>query len=223
MTQSKAWNWNEPTAPAWLIPSEESYGIAARWQQKKFRNILDFGCGLGRHTVLFAQNGFRVSAFDLSPEGVAHTKQWLESRHLEADLCQADMNKLPYPDACFDAAFAYHVISHTDSEGIRAILAELRRVLRPGGEAYLTLCAKDTWSFQQAGYPHLDANTVVKTDDGPEKGIPHFYVALSDIPGLMRGFTLLHIRHVDDCYFEGKIQNSRHYYILAQRDREAQH
>ena len=215
MSVSKAWDWNKALNPIWLQPSEESYFIAQQWKDRNIRNVLDFGCGLGRHSIYFAKLGFHVTAFDLSEEGTAYLKAWAKKENLSIDVTTADMTALPYKDDSFDALFAYHVISHTDSAGISKIIAEVSRVLKVGGEIYLTLCSKETWSFQDAGYPKFDDNTVVKTDDGPEQGVPHFYVSLNDILDLFADFDIERIRHTDDCYFSGRIQNSKHYFISA--------
>lgn len=127
------------------------------------------------------------------------------------------MLKLHYPDNSFDCIFAYHVISHTDTQGMKTILSEIERVLRPNGEIFLSLCSKDTWFFKEAGFPKIDENTIVKTEEGPEKGIPHFYVTIDDVLKLFGKFEMQSIRHVDDCYFEGEKRNSKHYFILAKR------
>jgi len=176
MTVSKAWDWNKESSPVWLQPSEESYFIAQKWKDKKIKKVLDFGCGRGRHSIYFAKQGFHVSAFDLSEESTEYLRAWAERENLSVGIKTADMLELPYDDNSFDAIFAYHVISHTDSAGIKKIIREISRVLKIGGEIYITLCSKETWSFKDAGYPKLDENTVIKTDEGPEKGIPHFYV-----------------------------------------------
>lgn len=215
MTISKAWEWSKEPGDIWLEPSEECYYISNRWKQKGYQSILDFGCGLGRHAVYFSKQGFDVSAFDLSAEGTSHLAEWAERESLHIDIQNADMLNLPYKEDSFDAIFAYHVISHTDTKGMKAIADEIQRVLKPGGEIYLTLCSKETWSFKDAGYPKLDENTVVKTDEGPEKGIPHFYVTLDDIIKIFEKFDLERIRHTDDCYYNGSKQNSKHYYVLA--------
>lgn len=215
MTNSKAWNWKEETGAIWLKPSEDSYYIANRWMENGYKDILDFGCGLGRHSIFFAKQGFNVSAFDLSQEGISHLEQWAKDEKLDIETAVADMLNLPYKDNSFDCIFAYHVISHTDTIGMQKILSEISRILKPNGEIYLTLCSKETWSFKDAGYPKLDENTVVKTAEGPEKGIPHFYVTLQDILKLFADFKIDRIRHTDDCYFEGTEQNSKHYFILA--------
>jgi len=215
MTVSKAWDWSKDLCSFWLQPSEESYYIAQKWKDKNIKKILDFGCGLGRHSIYFAKQGFHVSAFDLSEEATEHLKLWAEKENLFIEIINADMLKLPYDDNTFDAIFAYHVISHTDSVGAKNIINEMSRVLKIGGEIYLTLCSKDTWSYKYAGYPKLDENTVIKTDEGPEKGIPHFYVTLDDIIELFNNYSIERIRHIDDCYFSGKKQNSKHYFISA--------
>lgn len=215
MSVSKAWDWNKEGSSFWLQPSEESYFVAQQWKDKNIKHILDFGCGLGRHSIYFAKQGFDVSAFDLSEEATEHLKQWAEKEHLSVHIDHADMMSLPYQDHTFDAIFAFHVISHTDSIGVKKIIKEISRVLKGNGEIFITLCSKETWSFQEAGYPKIDDNTVMKTDEGPEKGIPHFYVTLDDIFDLFSGFEIERIRHIDDCYFSGRKQNSKHYFISA--------
>lgn len=215
MSISKAWDWEKENCPVWLSPSEENYYVSQQWKTKNIKSVLDFGCGLGRHSVFFSKEGFKVSAFDLSEEATAHLIEWAEKENLSIDVTNADMIALPYEDNSFDALFAYHVISHTDSVGIKKIIDEITRVLKIGGEIFITLCSKETWSYKEAGYPRLDDNTVVKTDDGPEKGVPHFYVTMDDILDLFKSFDIERIRHVDDCYFSGRKQNSKHYFISA--------
>ncbi len=218
MVKSKAWNWNKEKNSYWLTPCNESYYLAAYWKKQNFHKILDFGCGLGRHTVFFAKNGYEVSAFDLSKKGVLKTQEWVAKEQLTVDIKVADMHDLSYPDNYFDAIFAYHVISHSDTLGVKKIINEIKRILKPNGEAYLTLCSKETWSFKEAGYPLLDENTVIKTDPGPEYNIPHFFVSLDDILELFKDFEIESIRHIDDCFFNGRVQNSKHYYILIRKN-----
>ena len=62
-------------------------------------------------------------------------------RYLSADLlktgvdCKADLRKLPFTDASWDCVYASHVLEHVPDD--RAAIAEIRRVLRPGGFAIL--------------------------------------------------------------------------------------
>lgn len=175
---------------------------------------MDLGCGLGRHSILFAKQGYQVTAVDISEEGIEYLKKWQRQENVDI-LCKvADMKRLPFSDDAFDCVFAYYSLSHTDSEGIRQIIAELNRVCKPEGKIFITLCSKETWSFSQASLRRIDENTVIKTD-GPEVDVPHFYVNLADIEELLCHFSINKIRHIDDCYFNGKKQNSKHYFIEA--------
>lgn len=220
MKVSKAWNWNEEIDQIWLTPSEESYYFAERWKKYKYKELLDFGCGLGRHSIYFAMQGFNVSAFDLSADGTEYLKKWAECEKLDINILTADMLSLPYPDNSFDCLFACHVVSHTDTKGMRRIINQIKRILKPQGEIFITLCSKETWSFKEAGYPKIDENTVRKTEEGPEKDIPHFYVELDDIIDIFKtiNFEILRIRHSDDCYFDGGKRNNKHYFVSARKN-----
>jgi len=215
MNISKAWDWKKNKDAFWLEPSETSYYLVNRWAELGYRDFLDFGCGLGRHSIYFAKQGFNVTAFDLSEDGIEHTKNWAKDENLEVKATTMDMVKLEYDDNSFDCLFAYHVISHTTSKGIVMIIDEIKRVLRLGGEIYLSLCSKDTWAFKEANFPKVDENTVIKDNEPTEMGIPHFYVNLDDIFVLFKDFEISSIRHIDDCYFDGAVRNSKHYFITA--------
>lgn len=216
MVESKGWDWESAEKESWLDPCEESYFYCNKWKKAGKRSVLDLGCGLGRHSLLFARNGFKVTATDISPYGVEFLRRKEKEEGLNIRSLVCDMVSLPFRDNSFDCVFSYLVISHTDTEGFKRIISEIKRVLKPDGEIYITLCSKATWSFKGAGFPKIDENTVVKTDDGPEKDVPHFFVDLDDIKSLMeQDFDLLRIRHIDNCVFEGIVQNNSHYHVWA--------
>ena len=152
MIKSKGWNWKmveDDSNCVWKIPSIESYYLLDRWKGLGFKSFLDLGCGLGRHTVLFASNDFKTYGFDISEDGLKKAKEWLDSLDLKADLKKGDMIHLPYDDNSFDCILCRNVISHQDTEGVKQIIKELYRVLKDNGECYLTLGSKSTWGFKQ--------------------------------------------------------------------------
>ena len=171
MIKSREWDWNVVTGDfkkVWLEPSLYSFYLLERWKGMRKKTFLDLGCGLGRHAILFAMEGFDTFAFDLSHEAVVKTKEYAESKKLDVKCKEGDMLNLPYEDNLFDAIMCYNVISHTDTEGIKKIISELKRVLKEKGEAYLTLCSKETWGFKQ-DWPKVDENTKLCMFEGPEK------------------------------------------------------
>jgi SAM-dependent methyltransferase len=220
MSLSKAWDWNiGKNDEWWFSPCEESFYLLSRWKNCGYKSILDFGCGMGRHSIYFAKNGFNVFAFDLSKEGTDHLSDWAKRENLDIDIKIADMLDLPYPDNMFDCLFAMHVMYHTDTPGMMKIMNEIKRVVKSGGEIFVTLGSKNSDAFSNQKYPKVDENTIIKTEDGPEKNVPHYYLDLDDIITLFgkNGFELIKIRHIDDCYHNNTVMSSWHYFVLARK------
>lgn len=217
------WDWNmvlEGKAEGiWLDPCEESYYYANKWRREGRRSVLDLGCGLGRHALLFAKCGFKVTACDISPEAIGYLKKSCRENGTDLRALVADMNSLPFADDAFDCVFAMHAAGHCDTDGMKRILREIKRVLKPKGTVFLTLCSKETYTFAETGLPRLDPNTVIKTD-GPEKGVPHFFADPKTIEELFAEFELIKVRMIDDCYYGGSWKNQKHYFIEAALDKE---
>ncbi len=223
MTNSKGWNWKIVTgnrADFWKTPSIESFWLVERWRGMGFKDFLDLGCGLGRHSILFGKNGFNVSCFDISEEAISQTRKWAKSENLTFDYKVGDMLKLPYQNASFDAILCRNVISHTDTAGMKKVADELYRVLRARGECYLTLGSKDTWGWKETDWELIDENTKLRQEDGPEDGIPHFYADYQLIKELFAKFNIINIYQLEEFHenpTENKVYESWHYHILIQK------
>ena len=217
MVDSKAWNWDIVKGDYkryWQEPAMESYYLINRWLSQGKKDFLDLGCGLGRHTIQFAEAGFNTSGFDLSKISIAETEEYAAKAGAKVDLKIGDMLDLPYADNSFDCIYCRNVISHTDTTGMRKIVSELKRVLRKDGECYLTLGSKQAWGFRQ-DWPMVDENTKIRVEDGPENGIPHFYADYNLILELFKGFDIIKVFQVED-YIDrvGKMTSSFHWHVL---------
>ncbi|MFP5375268.1 MAG: class I SAM-dependent methyltransferase, partial [Acidimicrobiia bacterium] len=94
------------------------------------RRVLDVGCGRGGTVALLAERfGAEAVGVDLAPEAVAFCRR--AHRHPGVRFEVGDAEHLPFDDASFDAVTNLES-SHTYPD-VRAFLAEVRRVLRPGG------------------------------------------------------------------------------------------
>ena len=221
MVKSKGWNWKivpEEQEKIWKNPCMESYYLVNRWKSQNKKDFLDLGCGLGRHSILFGNNGFNVSCFDISPEAIKNTKEWAEREGLTFDYQLGDMLSLPYKDDSFDCILCRNVISHTDTEGVKKIASELRRVLKNNGECYFTLGSKESWGFQQKDWPLADENTRIRMEEGHEYGIPHFFADYDLIQDLFKDFNIIDV-HQEVVYYKkhGKRVESHHYHVLIKK------
>ena len=189
---TKAWDWTKNTDAKWLVPAEDMAFLSECWRDKGFRNLLDLGCGLGRNSVYMAKKGFSVSAADSSPDAVQETAAWAAREGLEIPARVSDMLDLPYPDGAFDCAIAFNVIQHTDAAGFCRAIAELRRVIRPGGEAFLTILSKENPIYKNApDHRRVDGNTVLRSERETEDDVPHFYAGREELSELFRDWTFL--------------------------------
>ena len=211
MTKNRAWDWEKVKDDFWHEPSEDIYYYVHKWKEKGFKNILDLGCGMGRHCILFAENGFNVTGFDLSEYGLDILNKNAEKKNLTINAIQGDVVNLPFDNNTFDAILAYHSVYHVDSKGMEKVIENIKRVLKPGGEIYITLISKNTWSYS-ANSPSVrvvDENVRLKEEqDG--NFLPHFYVNYQDILTLFKNFDILRVRHIEDI-FDGK--SSWHYFL----------
>lgn len=96
--------------------------------------VLDCGTGTGSFALALARllhRPLELTAVDISPAMVAAAETRFRQHGIAARVIQAGVGALPLADASFDLVIAAHVIEHLP-EPIAA-LAEMRRVLRPGG------------------------------------------------------------------------------------------
>src|SRR5688500_737378 len=97
-------------------------------------HILDLGCGAGRDMLWFESQGASVVGVDLSSGMLTHARQLVRGL-----LVQADMLKLPFPPGHFRGVWCMASLLHLPKAEAPTALAEIRRVLTPGGTLSLGL------------------------------------------------------------------------------------
>lgn len=118
--------------------------------------VLDVGCGSGRITlglVDYLGGGGSYEGLDVLPGEIRWCQQHITRHHPEfrfqvADIANQHYNPagtqtagdyhFPYPDASFDFVYLVSVFSHMLPDGVDHYLAEITRVLRPGGRCAIT-------------------------------------------------------------------------------------
>ncbi|MFF2077252.1 class I SAM-dependent methyltransferase [Kitasatospora sp. NPDC058162] len=126
----------------------EQPSAPARYAARAFaaagaREVLELGAGHGRDALHFARTGFSVLATDFSPTGLDQLRTAATERGLAARVrttVHDVRDPLPLPDASVDAVFAHMLLCMAlTTPELEAVVAEVRRVLRPGGTFVYTV------------------------------------------------------------------------------------
>ncbi|MFF4646988.1 class I SAM-dependent methyltransferase [Streptomyces sp. NPDC001389] len=118
-------------------PSAPAVHAAAVFRAARVGDVLELGAGHGRDALFFAGEGFTVHATDFSPVGLEQLRDAARSRAVAERVTTSvhDVREpLPLPDASVDAVFAHMLLCMAlSTDELHALVAEVRRVLRPGG------------------------------------------------------------------------------------------
>ncbi|HWS48181.1 MAG TPA: class I SAM-dependent methyltransferase [Acidimicrobiia bacterium] len=102
--------------------------------------LLEIGCGIGVDSIQLAKCGFDVTAVDLTESALAVAKEFAAHRDVAVDFRLGNAERLDFSDGEFDVVYSFGVLHHTPD--IEKAVSEVRRVLRPGGTAYVMLYHK---------------------------------------------------------------------------------
>jgi len=128
----------------WTRFRTELEALAIEWREGK---LLNLGCGHGADFLPF-RGGFELYGLDFSSIMLELTKKYAEKFNFKVTLIQADVSRLPFPDESFDRAISVATFHHLENRGTRErAFTELRRILKPDGEAFITV-----WNRWQPGF-----------------------------------------------------------------------
>jgi ubiquinone/menaquinone biosynthesis C-methylase UbiE len=101
--------------------------------------ILDVGCGTGTLAVMAKQTepGAALTGLDCDGMALALAQRKIRVAGVAVVLHRGLAEQLPYPDGSFDRVLSTLLFHHLTAEGKRRALAEIARVLCPGGELHL--------------------------------------------------------------------------------------
>jgi SAM-dependent methyltransferase len=136
-------------------------------------DILEFGCGCGRTTRYFADLPVRVTGADVLPANVAWLRQHLPFARYET-IPQRPPTALP--SAAFDLAIGVATFTYLTEDCQFEWLAELRRVVRPGGHLLMTVQGETALVLGRASlrqYRRLLREGIVdRLEEGPDGFLP---------------------------------------------------
>jgi ubiquinone/menaquinone biosynthesis C-methylase UbiE len=166
--------------------------------------VLDCGAGIPGEKVpplvLFQQEGFKTYGVDISARNI-ETAQCCARRHqVDLRLTKGDMRRIPFADDSVSFVLSYNTIYHMSKADMAAAMAEIKRVLKPGGSCYVNF-----FSVEHSSYGRGE-----KVTDGEfnydEEGRPMVHTFLRDheADALFVGMEIVHREKRRDPGTDGK-------------------
>jgi ubiquinone/menaquinone biosynthesis C-methylase UbiE len=124
----------------WHIPE------AADFAATRGLRVLEIGCGMGTDGAQFAQAGAHYTGIDLTEAAIELARKRFELSGLQGEFRVADAEDLDFADDSFDRVYSHGVLHHTPD--IARAIAEIHRVLKPGGRAMVMLYHRGSYNYR---------------------------------------------------------------------------
>jgi SAM-dependent methyltransferase len=156
--EQRFWDgWNASGGPKY--PRDDVVRFCLRRHPDRARRngmrALDLGCGGGVHTLFLAEEGFDVTASDISPAGVELTRKRLAERGLRAETTVASLDDLPFPAPSFDLIISIGVLDCCLPGIPEAAMPRIGRLLRPGGSGLFLFATDKDYRIGTADNPFV--------------------------------------------------------------------
>lgn len=156
----------------------------------KEMNILDVGCGEGRNTIYFLNEGYKIFGIDPNPMAIQMARVYARSILPDYDMLrfqEGDAQEIPFHEGAFDAVISSAVLHFAASEeAFTQMFSEHVRVLKTGGLFFLRMCTDAGGILSNA--PHLGEG-VYLLPDGSER----FVLKESLLNSLLETFPLSYL------------------------------
>lgn len=180
----------------WDVVVSFVFRNAPRDRPRRDVRILEVGCGTGNNLWFAAREGFQVAGVEGSAHAVQRARARFASEGLSADLHVGDFTSLPFDGDTFDLVIDRGALTCVGlSTGARAV-AEIHRVLRPGGRFLFTPYADHATSARSG----RDAGDGLRVDitDGSMTGVGQIaFYSEAHVRAVLTDWTLRSLERIE--------------------------
>lgn len=209
-------HWGEESLRRyWQEPAGEIIRLRDSLDRQTIRDVLDLGCGIGRHAILFAESGFTVTAVDDSQNALDILREKASERQVTITCIKGSYTEDIISDNSFDFVIAYNVLYHGYKEDFDRSIQIVYRYLRPGGVFFFTCPTRQDDKY---GNGEKVAENTYKSLNSVHPGDIHYFADEDDIAYFLREFPGYAVdREEHNWNNEGTRQFSSSWHILANK------
>jgi 2-polyprenyl-3-methyl-5-hydroxy-6-metoxy-1,4-benzoquinol methylase len=213
---TNGWNeyWKkESNLEFWAEPDKAVTELLGKIDHSKISKVLDFGCGIGRHSFLFAKAGFSVTALDSSEEALNILRQRMQEQGIHLKITHGTYAASLFPRNYYDLVIAFNVIYHGQRKDMVTAIATIHYWLKPGGMFFFTCPTRRDGKF---GNGEKVAPNTFRPLNSIHPGDLHYFADENDIIDFLRGFALKEKRIEERIWNNNGVkQQDSFYQILA--------
>lgn len=170
------------------------------FKRNNCKNVMDLGCGTGRHSIYLAQQGFKVYATDISETVIGITKSKAKKLNLtNVEFKQHDMGDIPFDNNSLDGILCVWTTGHGTLEDSRKNVNEIYRILKSNGVVVIDYGSIDDKNYAKC--KRIEKDTFINNVEG-EENIPHHYFNIEELEELYSNFHKVNITPIDYCFMD---------------------
>ena len=201
--QNQVWENSFSSKPEMfgLNPSIAAKKALKIFKEKKLKNILELGAGLGRDSIFFAENFLNIKALDYSQVGLDVINKKSKSKNL-SDRIKTTVHdvrkKLPFKDNSLDACYSHMLYCMALTiDDLQNLNSEIQRILKPGGINIYTVRHINDGDFERGIHRGED---LYEND-----GIIVHYFSEEKVNSLLNGFKNISLEKFEEGTFPRKL------------------
>lgn len=218
-------NWAKEVTTGRLFYPDENvvrFAAARRNGNPQDKQILDYGCGAGRHSVAMLNMGYKVVGMDYNKECLDATVERIEETFDDdfiKESFQAIQNegeKLTLSDACLDYIVAWGSLFYNGRDKFKEVLCEMHRVLKKDGELFFDFRTQKDFLYGKG--QELEKDFFYLDKDSGYGGFTYLILTLDELKEIVEkcGFQITNVETYEFTKNNGSKLNSW-YHVTAKK------
>lgn len=212
--QSSKWDkyWGKShNLDYWRTPAPEVLAFINENLPTNNKKILDLGCGLGRHSLAFAEQGFQVTAVDYSKQALDELDSISQKNSLIIETILGNYKTRVFSDAEFDIILSYNVLYHGSKEEFQSSINLCSDYLADNGRFMFTC---PTRTDEKYGSGIKVAEHTYKSENSVHAGDIHYFSSEEDLRDMLKKFEIISIEKNEFHWMNKATEQFSSYWIV---------